>query len=239
MFKIFNFHKPILPSKPEFYEYDNLKFIRKMPLKAGKKIVYLNSIPNNCINTGITFVTNKYYNPYGSHSYNFFPNINYMSGDYMEVVSRKHRKHGFGEILRLASLIEMKENNIKDVGIYAYSEAIPFHLKYKFRPNLRDKDEIIRILNDITNNNASVRGFKEKAAKLLQNVHKCDYLEEGAEYLKDVNKLVKDYIMQNRLRWTSARFNHDIPMILDMQTVKSNADFYNKLFKRHEIDYRI
>lgn len=239
MFKIFNFHKPILPSKPEFYEYNNIKFIRRMPVKAGERIVYLNSLPNNGDSTGITFVTNKHSNPLGTHTYDIYPEMNYMYGDYMEVTSRSNRKRGYGEILRLASLMEMKENNINDIKIIAYSQAVPFHLKYRFKLNLKDKGDVTSILNEIIKNNLSMRGFKEKAAKLLQNSYKQDNVAEGAEYLKDVNKLVKDYVMQNIFRWESAKFNRGVPMILDSTTVKSNADFYNKLFKKHGIDYKI
>lgn len=239
MFKLFNFHKPLLLSKPEFYEYNNIKFIKRMPVKAGERVVYLNSLPNNGDSTGITFVTNKHSNPLGTHTYDIYPEMNYMYGDYMEVVSSSNRKRGYGEILRLASLMEMKENNIKDIKIMAYPQAVPFHLKYRFNLYFKGKDEITNILKDIINNNASVKGFKEKAAKLLQNVHKCDNVDEKAEFHREVNKLVKDYVMQNRFRWESAKFDKGVPMTLDLPTVKSNADFYNKLFVKHGIDYKI
>lgn len=121
----------------------------------------------------------------------------------------------------------------------AYPQAVPFHLKYRFNLYLKGKDEITNILKDIINNNASVKGFKEKAAKLLQNVLKQDNVDEKAEFLKEVNKLVKDYVIQNRFRWESAKFNIGVTKNLDFATVKSNADFYNKLFKKHGIDYKI
>ena len=61
------------------------------------------------------------------------------------------RRNGLGEILRLSSIIEFKENGIKTLEVESYPNAIPFHLKCRLKPNLTTSYTTLKILNNIKN----------------------------------------------------------------------------------------
>lgn len=149
-----------------------------------------------------------------------------------------HRRQGIGEIMRLASLIELKENNIKGIDIYAISTAIPFHLKYKFKPNITTKKDALTTLGKIENNQVAQDWHKKTAKNLTKEIKNIHYSILNTKLAERVNNFIESYIKQHLYGWKEAKFD-DIPMILTSDKIKQCAGFYNKLFKKHGIDYQI
>lgn len=174
----------------------------------------------------------------GAYKYKINKQDKMIENGYIE--TRYHnRRQGIGEIMRLASLIELKENNIKAIDIYALPSAIPFHLKYKFKPNITDKKEALKTLSEIENNEVAQDWHKKTAKKLtkeLENTH-CSIL--NTKLAERVNQFIESYVKQHLYGWREAKFQNDIPMILTSDKIKQCAGFYNKLFKKHGIDYQI
>ena len=61
-----------------------------------------------------------------------------------------YRKQKLGELLRLTSVITMLENKANNIKIHSLHDAIFFHRKYKFKPDIRDLSDANRILRNLT-----------------------------------------------------------------------------------------
>ena len=149
------------------------------------------------------------------------------------------RKKGLGEILRLSSLIEFRENDLNKIDIYAVEDAVPFHMKYKFKPNFTNKKEILDELENIKENPNVIKYFRKRAESLERSIPpKLNELIESKK-LKEINKFFYAYIKQHLFNWEKTKFTSDIPMVLTKETVNGAAGFFNKLFEKHGIDYRL
>ena len=125
----------------------------QIPIKKGNKTIFLQTKvidPETCpLSANIeTRITDKYKTEFGAYYYTIAPNSKNIENGYVQTKINQRRK-GFGELMRLASLIEFKENNLKTIDIDAFPEGLPFHLKYKFKPNITKKSDGIRILEEI------------------------------------------------------------------------------------------
>lgn len=189
----------------------------------------------------------------GFEEYAMFSN-NKMSGFYIET-EKNFRQKGFkiGELLRLTSIIEFIENKMTKLDIHSAEDAIMFHSKYKFEPNImhsveRDcflntvlKDYKCRIDNEpLTNKAKSIIG------KMLDiNSYKCDYETSKRIYkeaYQETNELAKEYIkylFENTKNPKDCYFENGINMTLTKEKILENKDFFNKLFKENYIDYSI
>lgn len=161
-----------------------------------------------------------------------------INNGYIETKSPK-RGRGIGEILRLSSIIEFMENGIKSLDIEAFPSAIPFHLKCKLKPNLTGYSQTIKILKDINENQNVQPYYRQKAKELTEKIE-----QENSVILKDktkeiVNKFIEKFIKQHLQNWDAAKFQWYLPMSLTDSKLKQFADFYNKLFKKHGINYQI
>ena len=160
--------------------------------------------------------------------------INY---GYIET-SHGNRRRGIGEILRLTSLIMLKENNLNTIKLEAFSEAIPFHFKYKFSPDLELKKTAESILSEIKYKPFVSNSFREKAKRLITQILSDDnFLSPKNRH--DVNQFIENYIKKNLSNWQDAKFSENLPMELSINKINENAEFFNKLFKKHSIDYTI
>lgn len=240
MFNFFLPRKQNLPAKIEFYKYDNLKFIRRIPVKDNnQKIVYLETLPNLDLGNSRTVLTNKHFDILATHEYDMFGSFSLLDGHNMDVMP-KHQKQGLGEILRLASLIEMKENGLKKIKIESMAQALPFHIKYKFMPDLNyDVLTIKKILKEISEAKNSIGNFAETAYKMLKDINQNAFINEKHNYFKEVNSFIVKYARANSRRWDKDKLHSQIAMMLTEKDVKHYASYYNKFFKKHEIDYRL
>ena len=150
-----------------------------------------------------------------------------------------HRRSGLGEILRLSSIIEFKENGIKTLDIDALPDAIPFHLRCRLKPNLTGSYLTLRILKKIKNNPKVQPYYHQVAEKLFKKIK-----NENSELLdnytrKFVNKFIENYTKQHLHNWEETKIEPILPMVLTESKLKQFAGFYNKLFKKHGINYKI
>ena len=103
-----------------------------------------------------------------------------MTGQYIEVLP-EYRQHNyfFGELLRLASIIELLENKLKQIEIYSKNTAVYFHSKYKFKPAIKNFNERDKVLESIIEN--EMNGYEDLRlrAKVLQNLIKDTDIPEN------------------------------------------------------------
>lgn len=235
MFNIFRKPQLKFPSTLEFYTYNNWKFIKRVPVQASGKTFFLETMPNIEHPNSITIITDKHYSPIGTHDYQMqnFPNI--LDGNEMTIVDKKQGL-GLGEILRLASIIQMKENGLEKMTMDSIPSAMPFHIKYRLTPNLTEEKDLIKVLKKMSSNEYSVGSFPQEAEKILEDIAKKGF---SLKCFKEVNSLIAKYIRGNSKRWSEVGIDMQIPMCLTRSDIKKNASFYNKLLKKHEIDYKI
>lgn len=176
MFKI-NFINPFrsnlkntkLSASVEFIENNSRKFLKRMPVLAKNNVVYLESHPRKSSTYSETAIYNSFNDKLAFHNYDVYNMVGEMDGSYMQT-ELPYRHHGLGEILRLASIIEMKENNINKMTIFSMPEAIKFHYKYGFRPNIGISSDIMKTLNFLLMK-CPDESFKNQAKVILNTVY--------------------------------------------------------------------
>lgn len=238
LFNIFRIGKKLgkAPSHVNFRKDNDVKLLSPISLQVGNDTFTAEAIRCQANDTLFykTIINNKNHDEIGNHYYMMNKPAAFMFGTYLDTFP-KYRGRGIGEILRLINIIEMVENKIKNNNIVSLPSAVAFHIKYKFLPNIMDLGS--SFLQDISTSKYSTPAMKEIAEKLLYQ-SKTDKGTD-AEYLRVINNLVYEYIEKNHSNWDKAKFRENVPMKLTLKTIKDNADFYNKLFTKHGIDYRI
>ena len=167
-----------------------------------------------------------------------------MMFEYDITVLPAHRGKGLGELMRLTSVAHMVENNVDEMDLYSKPTAIYFHAKHGFEPNIKSFDQRKSSLEAVVANtlpNGDV--FMPKAEKILKATDRPLTLtfEENQKYTLQTNELVKDFI--KRVLATGAqddaKFSFGFNMKLMRDTIFERAEFFNQLFKKHGIKFKI
>ena len=177
----------------------------------------------------------------GDYSYSLDPIERTIDYGYIKT---KHdfRHKGVAEIMRLSSLMELKENSLQSIKIDALSEAVPFHSKYKFQPDLKGKNSTLTILDSIVNKTKADEKDKKGAEKLIKKIvndGEEDTINLTKGEAKELNGYIAKDIKKNQNNWEDTNFHHCLPMILTNKQVNKFSSFFNKLFQKHGIDYTI
>ena len=165
------------------------------------------------------------------------------------VVEPEYRNNGrrnfrFGEIIRLASIIEMLENQKNLFKIFSKSTAVFFHSKYKFEPDIVGFHERNSALESIASKKDGAFGdLVQKSRGLLKKISISSSPEIQRELCREANELIKEYIKRvedkKLQRSWQYSFSHGMDMALTSDNIIKNRAFYNELFKKHGIDYTI
>ena len=143
--------------------------------------------------------------------------------------------------MHLAGIMTMLENGLEKLDLFSLGKAVHFHSRFKFEPKITD----IRVLEGhVEENIASHKGIGmvdelvEKAEEWL-NATKTPARKRRLEG----NKLLNEYL-QTVLKYKYYEFDEfKIPLGFNMELTKKkvleNASFFNKLFERFGIDYKI
>lgn len=210
--------------------------------KAGQLSINVDEDPDNEYSF-IIKLRNKMGKLLGFERYTHFNNTDYMTGLLIHVIPEYRRKnYFFGEILRLASIIQMLENNIKTFSIKSKDTAIYFHAKYKFQPSVISFHDRNNLLNTITEDTSG--DFKDLALKgkeLAEKINSESSSMKQRILSKEANKLFSQYIdraiAENNV--DLHRFHWLMDMTLEQKNVLKNKDYFNNLFAKHNIDYKI
>ncbi len=194
-------------------------------------------------NSYITELYNSCDKVLGYENFRLSTPSSHIDGMYLNVAPEYRQKFKFGELLRLVSIINMFENNINSINITSKDTAIYFHSRYKFEPSLMQFSQRDKALESILQNpQKGFENFHKKAKEILDNILKHS---DNAVYQRalrgDANSLIGEYI---RKVLSDGTYNsHPIQSTLDMSlhrdSIIDNADYFNKLFEKHGIDYQI
>ena len=172
-------------------------------------------------------------------------NNNAMTG-YNILVEPEYRQKGFhfGELLRLASIMEIIENKSPFIYIFSKETAVYFHGKYKFKPAIKAFEERNAALETIIQDKSP--HFKDLSIKAQNIENQIKANKNNAEKQRNLtqktNDIVREYI-QRALEEPNPQknhpFNRGMDMMLDAETIRRNKDYFNNLFIKHGIDYKI
>lgn len=181
----------------------------------------------------------------GKEIFDIDKNNKIMTGFFITVEPEYRRKHHFGELLRIFSVMEMLENKCSKIEIYSKDTAIYFHSKYKFVPNNTSFEERNKMLDSIIKNtHVDFKDLAEKAKHIKKEINSIkNNAQRQRELCVDTNKLAKDYIERALKKGKKAEhecsFNSGMTMILTKENILKNKNFFNKLFEKYRIDYTI
>lgn len=148
---------------------------------------------------------------------------------------RSQRKNGYGEILRLMSVMMMMKNKQPGIEIFALDKAVIFHSKYKFQPAFTFISDTRSYLKKIAKvSEPSLQSFVKEAKELRTQLQSPD-LEN--KVLSLIQRFLEK-INQDKLKIKTDEL-FDINMVLKKEDVLRNKDFYNALYKKHGINFHI
>lgn len=241
---------------------DNVKYVDNL-FANGKYTsdkVMIKTKANECVKTlrtSTAFTTTSIFDinsdkVYGMHYYTIDKKKSALNGEFLhtEII---HRNRSYGELLRLISIIHMKENELNKNYIDSLSHAIPFHFKYGFRTdfsNHKDFSYPFKVYEDFD----PLKYIKKTLLILTSEEISTPYLIKNAKYLykkitqnnyltkcetAKLDTMVNKFIHKNHKLWDKNLLFDGLPMSLDIKFIKKHADFYNNLFAKHGIDYKV
>lgn len=237
-----NFASPISFNALEMYKANNIKFPCDFSCrtKDQNRTLYNVSVNENK-NIGyyeVKFTNDNEIYPTAEQEMMIWPEIDYMFVDNMET-DESNRGNGLGTCMHLTNIIEMMENNIERIELIAAPSAIPFHTKCGFKPNIKlDNEYSLKNFKTIAyDNTPELLEFSEEAKQLLKTRLNPSLKNKLA------NKILLNYTKAAiKIMSTEEQkyiFPHCIDMTLTRKEVLRNKDFYNKLFDKYYIDYKI
>lgn len=192
-----------------------------------------------------TKINNKYNKTLGSEIFSNFKESEKIEGILIEVEDEyRRKKYNIGELLRLSSIMMMLENNFKQLEIFSKNTAVYFHSKYKFIPVIRNKDDIIKNLVSIIDNTERfpIKDFELRAKNLLNQILKNKNNQDKTEINTNTSKFVNEYIqevLKDKNNYKNHPFKYSLEMVLTKDVIIENKEFFNDLFAKHKINYRI
>ncbi len=238
----------INPAKPSIrlYKPDDTRKLCSFTI-SGNKAGELNiNVKEDPYGSGYRFITelrNKIGKLLGFEHYAQFDKTDYMTGLLINVIPEYRRNNYFlGEILRLTSIIQMLENNIKTFSIKSKDSAIYFHSKYKFQPSVisfHDRDKLLETLTQETS--PKFEDITSKGKELEKTIKMTNSLEKQRNLSQEANKLFSKYINRaiKEKDFDEHKFHWFMDMALTQENVLKNKDYFNSLFTKHGIDYKI
>lgn len=149
-----------------------------------------------------------------------------------------YRRQSLGELSRITSIMTMLKNNLNRIKIYSLGDAVIFHHKYKFEPNITERADAIRILY-----NMRTSGFREYYDDINKVMIKSTPPDmDYTVFCQETNELVQrflDDIITNK-RYNNRTFEHwNLDMVLTKEKIMQNKEFFNNILKKHHIEYSI
>lgn len=168
----------------------------------------------------------------------------------MDVFDKKQRGKGYGIVMHLMNIMELMENNFNKIELIAMPNAILFHGKCKFAPVLKDFHDILTVMLAISKKNTNkykdLKPVIDKAGKYFDEVYSTSGVfclnDDKLKYANEIAKEYLEIISTKKLSPEEKKeygLNHVIYMELTKEEILKNKDFFNKLFKKFMIDYKI
>ena len=160
----------------------------------------------------------------------------------MDVFCRSNRSQGAGTAMHLAGIMTMLENGLEKLKLFSLGQAVHFHSRFKFEPKIRELSE----LEDLVETNIVSHKGIGMVDDIAQRAEEWLFNDTGATVRKrkiEGNKLIDEYlqtVLRNKYyEYDEFNMTSGFNMELTKKKILENADFFNKLFERFGIDYKI
>lgn len=167
----------------------------------------------------------------------------------MCVFSTNKRRQGLGIVLHLNNVINLLENNLDNIKLFSLGTAVLFHSKCKFEPDIKDTKTLMEILSEISDKDVSnfpeIKDVAQRADDFVLIAGYKNGIKDYQKFLQEGNEIVSEYlniVSSKKLNYIdSCEYGlfEGMNMILTKEKILENKDFYNKLFKKYNIDYEI
>lgn len=159
----------------------------------------------------------------------------------MEVFSNRNKNQGVGTAMHLASIVTMLENGLKNIKLFSLGTAVHFHSKFKFEPKITELSE----LEGAIEKNILVHdgeGMVDNAIIEAKAWFENDKLS-NTEKIKQGNRILNEYLQEINRSRLNKMDEFEVPLGFRMELTKEkileNREFYNDLFEKFGIDYKI
>lgn len=168
----------------------------------------------------------------------------------MEVLKKEEKGKGYGIVMHLMSVVELMENNLDRIELNSMPQAILFHGKCKFKPQINDCYDSESVMLQISQKNCveipELAQPVKRAGELFDKMYFSNTFNfSWNEDIKSVNEIADEYIQTlaahklTKSQKSSYALKNVIPMVLTKENIIQNKNFYNNLFKKYNIDYQI
>jgi len=166
-----------------------------------------------------------------------YPQNQELYGNSIKTYAR-YRQQSLGEMVRMASIINMLQNGLNKIKLFSLGDAVIFHHKYKFEPNITERSEAIRVLEQIMQ--SKFKEYHDPAQIIL--IKSTNQSGNYSEFIETTNKFTKQFlddIITNK-RYDNKTFQYwTLDMILTKENILGNKEFFNNILKKHNIEYTI
>lgn len=158
---------------------------------------------------------------------------------FVDIMAAKPQEAGKGSglLLHLSKIIMMLENGFNKIEFDAALDSYSYHRKFKYQSHITNESKIYEALKKLSQckENSLATIVKEMKNFLNNPPQDSKTLFKGANGLINsfIDKAIEEKIPKKNLPDCS------IDMILSRKKALENKDFYNKLFEKSDIDYRI
>lgn len=245
-----SFKKIPFIKRMDAYTFDDYKV--KTPSNNDYIVHLKNYPPTECYDI---FVKNAKDEALGGSSYLLSQKQKQINDVVMSVKYNGNKNKGIGTVLHLSHIMEMLENNLDAVKFYSIKDAVFFHSKLGFKPDIDNFFDLETVLYFLESNKSpGLQLFSEKAARLRNEIRLClkenfirnensdidKKLTVETKIFDEGNCLIDRYIkVCEKLSSQESVFKTGFRMVLTREDVLKNRDFYNALFKKFDIDYQI
>ncbi len=242
--KVNNYNSRISFQKIPFLKVNKMKFFDEFSCKADEfskeyRVMcdFESSVPDREFNIN---VNDSNYLEIGKSNLIRYKDI--LRNTDIRVFSERRKHSGAGTAMKLGQIMTMVENDINKLELNSLGSAVMFHTMFKFKPAIRNGETIASFMKHNILIHSDDKRFEKitgEAQKWLDNNENSSVqnLAKGNEIIYDYcstvikHKLYKD----NNYQIVTGGFD----MVLSRNDVMKNKDFFNRLFEKFHIDYKI
>lgn len=231
--------------KPNFIEHKNRNFLKLCSFNLIDKNFGELKIESNCIssefNDRVITQVKKQDEVLGYEMLKMSDSDSSIKGISI-LVNPLYKGQKIGELLRLTSIMNMIENNKDFIDIFSIDDAVYFHSKYKFEPNITNLITRNLHLSALLSNDKLPQDFLPEVCELYDLSKSQISQREQLILSKITNAFLRKFIekiLSIKNEYKKFPFSHGMEMRLSFENIVKNHEYFNKLFAEHKIDYKI
>lgn len=227
---------------------------KKIPVKYPVHLqndtdFFVRTFPDSGNDKFLTSIDTKNLSNVAKNKFNINMNKHVIENGCMSVTEDKCKGQGLGVIMHLNNIINLMENNLERIELFSLPEAVLFHGKCKFSPDLSDYEVILDTMFCISQKDCKkfpeLKPVVKAAGEYFDSVFEMRTSLYTEEKIKQANDIVQQYldIMSTKKLTKEEKqlygFKEAFDMVLTKEKILENKDFFNALFKKFNIDYKI